>query len=46
MHRYQHKATWFMKNQANMIPRNETNKDLVINPKTGKLKNVENSQIL
>ena len=38
MHRYEHKATWFMKSQVTMIWLNETNKDLVINPKIGKLK--------
>lgn len=38
MHRYKHKAKWFLKSQADMTQLNETNKHLVINPKTGKLK--------
>ena len=32
-HRHQHKATWIMKNQANMAPPKKTNKALVTNPK-------------
>ena len=33
MHRYQHKETRIMKNQVNMTPSKETNKDPITDPK-------------
>ena len=33
MYRYQYKATWIMKNQANMTPAKESNKAPIMDPK-------------